>query len=211
VAGPQHNTNPYNTQATTQGNDSVSDDVDFVPWMIHGTLASGWNIFSTPIAADAATNTVAEALDFWGSDSSLVTAAYEFDSSTQTWATPTTLSPLEAVYLSDTATIDVLISDSNNAPPARTMHVGWNLVGPAELYNKLVDESLNSAYWGTGQTSLIGYNHVISPSIHQSVWTYLRDGTNTNKNFVPTEGYWVFMVNQATLGGFTYTPVTPLP
>lgn len=211
VAGPQHSTNPYNTEAVTQGNDTVSNDVDFAPWMIHDTLSSGWNIFSTPIAADAATNTVAEALNFWGSDSSLVTAAYYFNSATQTWAAPSTLSPLQAVYLnlSSSATIDILISDSNNAPPARTMHVGWNLVGPAELYDTDVDNALNSAYWGTGQTSLIGYNHVISPSIHQTTWTYLRDAGYVDEDFVPTEGYWVFMVNQGMLGGFTYTPIVP--
>jgi len=216
VAGPQHATNPYNTEAASQSNDSVSDDVDFLPWMIHDTLVSGWNIWSTPIAAatgasgEPDTNTVAEALDFWTADSTKVTDAYYFDSSTQAWAVPTSLTPLQAVYLklSASATIDVCVSDNNYAPPGRTMHLGWNLVGTADWDDyKLVDAALLSAYYGTGAVNLIGYQYVISPSIHQTSWTFTRDGTTTNKDFVPTCGYWVYMVNQGVLNGFTYTPI----
>jgi len=218
VAGPQHGTNPYDTEAGNQGNDTVSNDVDFLPWMIHDTLASGWNIWSTPIAAatgqagEPDTNSVDEALDFWGADSTKVTDAYYFDSSSQAWATPTSLTPLQAVYLklSDTATIDVCVSDSNYAPPGRTMHLGWNLVGTADWDDyKLVDQALLSAEFGTGAVNLIGYQYVMSPSIHQTSWTFTRGDTATTEYFVPTEGYWVYMVNQGVLNGFTYTPIIP--
>ena len=77
------------------------------------------------------------------------------------------------------------------------MYQGWNLVGPAQLYDMPVEDA-----------DLVGYSHVISPGIHQTYWTYLRDESTTDKNFVPTEGYWVYMVNQGTLAGFTSTPIT---
>ncbi len=217
VAGPVHTDNPYNTEAGNQVNDSVSDDVDFLPWMIHDTLVSGWNIWSTPIAAatgyegEPDTNTVEEALDFWTADSSKVIDAYCFNSATQAWVVPTSLTPLQAVYLnlSASATIDVCVSDSNYAPPGRTMHLGWNLVGTADWDDdKLVDAALLSAEYGTGAVNLIGYQYVISPSIHQTSWTFTRGVTTaTDEYFIPTEGYWVYMVNQGVLNGFTYTPI----
>ena len=220
VAGPDYSTNPYQTEANLQGNDSVSADVDYLPWMIHDTLVAGWNIWSTPIAAatgyedEPDTNTVAEALDFWGADASKVIDAYYFNSATQLWAVPTSLTPLQAVYLnlSASATIDVCVSDSNYAPPGRTMHLGWNLVGPAELEDMHVDTALAAAEYGTGTVNLIGYQYVMSPSIHQATWTFtLGDTYEAGEDFVPTEGYWVYMVNQGVLNGFTYTPITLLP
>jgi hypothetical protein len=181
--------------------------------MIHDTLVAGWNIWSTPIAAatglagEPDTNTIAEALDFWGADSTKVTDAYCFDSATQAWAIASTLTPLQAVYLklSASATIDVCVSDSNYAPPGRTMHLGWNLVGPAELDDMATEDALLAAYYGTGAVNLIGYQYVISPSIHQDSWTFVRGGESAT--MYPTEGYWVYMVNQGILNGFTNTPI----
>lgn len=215
VAGPSHAKNPYNTPTT---GDVVSDNVDYLPWMIHDTLVTGWNIWSTPIAAatgqagEPDTNTIAEALDFWGADYTKVTDAYYFNSATQLWAVPTSLTPLQAVYLklSSAATIDVCVSDSNYAPPGRTMHLGWNLVGPAELEDMYVEDALITALWGTGQVNLIGYQYVISPSVNQASWTFMR-GDGPTEEFIPTEGYWVWMVNQGTLAGFTYTPIVEVP
>jgi len=219
VAGPQHSKNPYDTEATSQSNDSVSDDVDFTPWMIHDTLVTGWNIWSTPVAAatgasgEPDTNTITEALDFWTSDSSKVTLAYYFNASSQAWAVATSLTPMQAVYLklSSAATIDVCVSDSNSTPASRTMYAGWNLVGPAAFGSMQVDTALVAAYSGSGQTSLIGYQYAISPSVNQASWSYARDASGSGKNLLPTDGYWVYMVNQGLLNGFTYTPFTRLP
>ncbi len=209
VAGPTHTKNPYNTPTT---GDAVSDDVDYLPWMIHTSLASGWNIYSTPIASGTSTDTISEALDLWVSDSTKVTAAYYFDASTPIWVVATSLTPLVPVYLnmSGAATIDVCYSTSNNAPPSMTMYQGWNLVGPAQLYDMDVDDALISALYGTGAANLVGYSQVVSPGIQQTAtWTFIRGETPTEEVFIPTEGYWVFMVNQGMLGGFTYTPITP--
>jgi len=37
------------------------------------------------------------------------------------------------------------------------------------------------------------------------MWTDLRD--NIGYYMYPTKGYWVLMVNDGTLGGFTETPI----
>lgn len=211
------NKNPYFDEAATASADTVSTNVDFTPWMMHTSLASGWNIYSTPIASGTSTDTISEALNFWGADSGSFEVGWYFDGATQNWVQvldTTPLQPMQAVYLNMTAaaTIDVLMSTSNTAPPAITMSQSWNLVGPAQMYTANVTDSLNSAYFGTGAANLVGYSQVLSPSINQSAaWTFIRDGTVTNEDFIPTEGFWVYMVNQGTLGGFTYTPITPLP
>lgn len=210
VAGPQHSTNPYNTEATAAGSDNVTDNVDYLPWMIHTKLQEGWNIYSTPIAPDASSNTIDKALDLWGSSSGDKLIAYYYNTETQYWDEPSSLTPLQAVYIkmAAAATIDVVVSSEATFPPSTDMHVGWNLVGPAELGKRPVDIALEDAFWGTGVAAdLQGYSKALSPPLHQSNWTYLRGGDNKDKYFVPTEAYWVLMVNQGILGGVTTTPI----
>jgi hypothetical protein len=206
--------NPYYVQAAAAGAADCSLNVDFLPWMNHHTLGGSWYIYSTPIAADASTNTITEALDFWGSDSGNVTAAYYYNGNAQAWATATSLTPMVPVYLnlSASSTIDVLVSATNTAPPSMTMYQGWNLVGPAQLYEMTEVDTMLGAYEGTGEAGLVGYTQIISPSIgnQTDAWVYIR-GAGTAKNMIPTEGYWVYMANQGTLGGFTYTPIAELP
>ena len=210
AAGPNILTNPYDTYAGSIND--VSANVDYIPWLIHTTLvANEWNIYSTPIALDSSCDTLAEALAVWGS--SHVDAAWYYDSSGTTphWAVASSLTPLQAIYLHTTAadTIDVWFGSSYTAPPSRVMYQGWNLVGPAELYQMYVNGALLSAYYGTSSTQTIdGYSQAISPAVNQTYWTYLRGEQSLPKNFVPTNGYWVYMVNQGTLGGFTSTPIT---
>ena len=204
--------NPYKAEAVTASAETVSTNVDFTPWMMHTSLVSGWNIYSTPIASGTSTDTISEALNFWGTGTA--TAAYYFNGSSQAWVVATSLTPLVPVYLnmSAAATIDVLMSTSNTAPPARKMYQGWNLVGPAQMYPMTEVSTMISAYQATGQASLVGYTQIISPSIgnQAAAWTYIRN-VSTAEYMLPTEGYWVYMANQGTLGGFTYTPITPLP
>jgi len=188
--------------------------VDYLPWMIHTELASGWNIYSTPIAPDASSNTIDKALDLWGSSSGDKLIAYYYNGETQYWDEPTSLTPLQAVYIkmAAAATIDVVVSSEATFPPSTVMHVGWNLVGPAELDESLVNIALADAYLGTGVAAdLQGYRKALSPPLHQPNWTYLRDEVTTDKYFIPTEGYWVLMVNQGILGGVTTTPIYEVP
>jgi len=216
--------NPYYVQADTADAAKVTTGVDFIPWMIHADLVSGWNIWSTPIASGTATNTITEALDLlWTSgttDSTKFVIGYYFDSSAspQEWVEvtlATSVTPLQAVYLnmSAAATIDVCISTSYTAPPSQTAYAGWNLIGLAELYSMDAEDALASAYYVAGANN-IGYSQVVSPGLGQTVWSAMRGAlidTASNQLMLPTEGYWVNMVNQGTLAGFTSTPITELP
>jgi len=205
--------NPYNAQAEIAGADTCTVGVDFVPWMIHTDLASGWNIYSTPIACGDTTDTITEALDLWTDDTAL--AAYYFDGSSQAFLVPTSLTPLQAVYLdmSAAATIDVISSTLNIAPPSQTMYAGWNLIGLAELHGMPAEDAIASAYFVAGANN-IGYSQVVSPGLGQTAWSGVRGAaidTGSELPMLPTEGYWVNMVNQGTLAGFTSTPITLLP
>ena len=214
VAGPQHNTNPYNTEAGNQGSDNVSDDVDFLPWMLHTELVSGWNIYSTPLAPGAASDTVGEALDLWGSGTDNYTIGYYFDGANWVQVLDTTpLQPMQAVYLKMTAaaTVDVAVSAEYTSPPQAVMSAGWNLIGPAALEEMQVDVALLSALYGAGAPDLWGYSQVHSPALHQTLWTFQRGDDGAGINLIPTEGYWVHMVNAGLLAGFTSTPIAPLP
>ncbi len=213
VAGPTIGTNPYD--GPTAG-DSVSANVDYLPWMIHTSLVSGWNIYSTPIAPGAASNTVEKALDLWGSGTDNFTIGWYFNGATQDWVqvvSATALQPMQAVYLKMTAaaTIDVVLSAEYTSPPQVVMGAGWNLVGPAQMYTANVTASLNSAYFGTGAPDLWGYSQAYSPALHQTLWTFQRGDTYVDEDFIPTEGYWVHMVNPGLLAGFTSTPITEVP
>ena len=70
-----------------------------------------------------------------------------------------------------------------------------------------VDQALTDIYKVPGD--LLGYSKVVSPAgINQTAdWIYLRDATATGINMRIGEGYWVFMINPGTLGGFTMTPL----
>ncbi len=213
AAGPSIESNPY--YSYTEG-DSVSSGVTYIPWLIHTELAEDWNIWSVPIAPAANCDTVNEALDLWGADSGKKLIAYYFDSSAspQAWAEADNITPLQAIYvkMSEAGTIDVCFSTNATSPPLKAMKVGWNLVGLAELYPMDAPEALLDAYWGTGvATNLPGYSKAISPSLNGVYWTYLRLADGFAAYMLPTKGYWVFMVNDGVLGGFTSTPITEVP
>ena len=204
AAGPSIATNPYS--ANTSG-DSVSANVLYIPWLIQGELNAGWNIWSSPIYPDEDTMEelfVAPLLEAGMEEA----AAYWFDSTTQLWSPPWEGEPtlLDAWYfkLEEAATVRYIISNEAIFPAQKAMKVGWNLIGLAELYEMDVVSALGDVYVVTGD--LVGYSKVISPSLNGVLWTHLRDGASP-PNMLPTKGYWVFMVNDGVLGGFTSTPI----
>jgi len=194
IAGPSISTNPYNSET---GGQIVSGNVDYMPWLIRVDLATGWNIVSDPIASES----VAEA------GPAPIVAVYWFDSSTQLWGTdPGLAGPLDAVYYKVSAPISFIYAPSSELtmPSQKAMKVGWNFVGLAQLYSMNADVALTDVYEVTG--GLVGYSKVISPSLNGASWTYLRDG-GVGPNMLPLKGYWVFMVNDGVLGGWTDTPI----
>ena len=97
--------------------------------------------------------------------------------------------------------------DEVTYPSQKAMKVGWYFIGLAELYEMYAEDALQDAYFGTGGlTFIIGYSKAISPSLNGELWTYLSD-SGSGPYMYPTKGYWVFMVNNGTLGGFTSTPM----
>ncbi|MCK4724053.1 MAG: right-handed parallel beta-helix repeat-containing protein, partial [Dehalococcoidia bacterium] len=213
AAGPEITTNPYDAHNAEA--DSVTTNVDYIPWMIHTELDSGWNVYSTPIAPDTATDTIGKALDLWtveGSGNLGLAYYYGYDSKeeTQAWISAnadTALTPLQAVYLNMTAaaTIDVVFSTSYSEIPSKTMYADWNLIGLAELYDMGAEGALASAYYVAGANN-IGYSQVVSPATGQTGWINSRgaaiDTSIGSEKMLPCLGYWVYMINSGgTLAG----------
>jgi len=208
IAGPDTSTkttlhNPYEGWA---GN-AVSDYVDYIPWLIRTDLVvdfEGWNIVSFPIWVEEEEEPSPEPAEIVG--------IYYFDSFTQYWgADPYEANPLDAYYVKVTAPISFIypVSSEVTFPSQKEMKVGWNFVGLAELYEMEASEALLDAYYGTGEAELFGYTKVISPSLNGVSWTFLRPAIMkaSSPDMLPTKGYWVFMVNDGVLGGFTSTPI----
>jgi len=202
IAGPSIYTNPYESNG-----DTVTSDAAYIPWLIQSDLAADWNIWSPPIAPDE---------DSWlQMQAELVEDGivdiYYFDSAAQLWGTdPDDAGPLDALYIKMPAEsrIRYCISDEATYPGQKDMAMGWNLIGVTELYEMYPEDVLFDAYWATGQPDRIGYSRVVSPLLNGDYWTnYQRDGEGEPVDMYPTKGYWVFMLNDGILGGFSSTPI----
>jgi hypothetical protein len=208
VAGPYDDgsdsyVNPYNN--ITDG-DEIYGYIDYIPWLVQSELTAGWNIWSRPVAADEAS--WAELLAAFDG----APAAYFFNSETQYWDSPANAGPLDAFYfkMAEATTIRYCINSEAVFPSQKAMKMGWNLVGLAELHEMEASEALLDAYWGTGVAEdLTGYSKVISLSLNGEFWNFLRPAIMKGPSpyMLPCKGYWVFMVNDGTLGGFTTTPI----
>jgi hypothetical protein len=186
--------------------------------MVH--LNTGWNIFSTPIALDPACDT-------WGEYKALgnglnvhaTSPAYSFNSQTQAWVPLTSdyfLKPCDAIYVR-MASPDVapILYSPNVSVPSKQLYSGWNLVGLAylgDIPGLKASEALVSVEEVTG--GLTGYKLVVSPPMNQPSWIYTGgaiadwngQGNPPSGWMLNTYGYWVFMLNDGTLAGFTFTP-----
>ena len=191
-------------------------------------LTKGWNIWSTPIALDAAADTWGE-YKALGTDLDLASGSsvYYFNGSTQAWASVTdnyTLTPCDAIYVKVASTEEapILFSPSTSAP-SKTVYVGWNLVSasyiddmdtPYVLNGVAPETALASVYYVPGPYN-IGYSQVVSPATGQTGWINSRgaaiDTSIGSAVMLPCKGYWVYMTNGGgTLAGAVFTPVSPL-
>jgi len=202
--------------------------------MVH--LDTGWNIVSTPIALDPGDTTypganTGEKLEALGDgiNADPTSPVYRFDAEHQIYEAISgseVIQPCEAYYIKMVSPdiLPVLFSPETSAPPTKDLYAGWNLVGLAWLpmeegvYGLPVNQALKSVETVTGD--LIGYAQVVSPPANQYPWIYTGDTSQINSNplwethenlegyMLPTKGYWVFMINDGTLAGFTFTPMS---
>ena len=233
VSGPEEgNNNPGGV------GDKVEGNIAYQPWLTRGfqtalddniayfgysmvSVSVGWNIISTPVALDPACDTWGEYVALGdGLDVHDVNPAYSFNGQTQAWVALTSgynLKSCDAVYvrMSSADTAPVLYSPSVSVA-SKQLYSGWNLVGLAYLDGAglKADEALVSVSEVSG--GLTGYKLAISPSVNQSAWIYTGgaiddwdgEGQAPDGWMLRTYGYWVFMLNDGTLGGFTFTPMS---
>ena len=153
--------------------------------------------------------------------------AYRFDAENQAWVGLTsddTLDPCDAIYvrMAEPDIAPILYSPDVSVP-SKELYAGWNLVSLAwlpstEIYGMPADEALVTVEEVSG--GFTGYKLVVSPGMspNESTWIYIAGGPIdpwTDPELPPpdgwmitTSGYWVFMLNDGTLAGFTFTPVS---
>jgi len=155
--------------------------------------------------------------------------AYRFDGQTQGWialSSNDTLEPCDAIYVrmasDDRAPI---LFSPNVSVPSKELYSGWNLVGLAWLppsreavYGMPANHALVTVEEVAG--GLTGYKLVVSPGVnaHDRPWIYIAgcpiepwtdpDLPRPAGWMKPTSGYWVFMLNDGTLAGFIFTPIS---
>jgi large repetitive protein len=169
-------------------------------------LISGWNTFSTPISLVSSNDTINVIMSGANFD-----IAYRFDAQTQAWVILTgdyQLVPCEAIFIHmiSPATITLHINPNLTSPYTKRLYAGWNMISMSSLSNMPVNQALASISQVTG--GLVGYAIALSPTLgNQGGWSYTQGQTVTNQIMETAKGYWVFMVNEGVLAGFTSTPV----
>jgi uncharacterized repeat protein (TIGR02543 family) len=212
--------NSAGTFITMNGDYSITANFSPMVWTIH--MCEGWNVISTPIALDPS-------MDTWGEFSATLdldpgALTYYFDGVDQKWKQVLAdyqIKPCDAIYvkMASEDTLDIIPSPEPSAPTKR-LYTGWNLVGLAYLPfedgapgGMKTSEALVSVEVVNG--GLTGYVIVVSPPICQPPWVYMGgeiadwDGQHPPPAswMLIGRGYWVFMLNDGTLAGFTFTPL----
>jgi len=232
ISGPEHEV-PFEAEVWPKNpggiGDTVSDQVNYEPWltrpfetvladniayfgfpMVH--LNTGWNIFSTPVALDPDCDTWGDYLTL--GDSLAVDPlanAYYFDGQNQRFEQVLgdyPLNPCDAIYVKMTEPdIAAILCSPGTSVPSKDLYAGWNLVSLALLDEQTMPVSLALSTVGTVTGDMTGWDLVVSPPVNQAPWMEVR-GTEDGYNMEITEGYWVFMINDGTLAGFTFTPMS---
>ncbi len=174
-------------------------------------LHPGWNTLSVPIRLHSSMDTWGELVARSGLSYQL---AYRWDGTAFQLVDPAyMLTPLDALYvlMNTTGTVEIVPYEGLSAAPSKTLTPGWNFVGSAFLDTQMpVTEALKTAFFVPNNLPntlpLWGYAQVVSPASNAFTWTYVRDAPVV-PSMLLGEGYWVYMVNGGTLGGFTTTPL----
>ena len=190
---------------------SSSSDLIINSLRLNVNLVKGWNTLSTPASLD--NNTIGEIMA-----GSSYARGFSFDAQQQLWVKLNdnyTLNPGDSIYvfMDSDDSVTLITSAALNPPTTRELKAGWNLVGLANLSALKANEAMLSAADVRG--GLAGYSQVISQTMgSQEGWVYVKgqivsDGPQGWMQ--PYLGYWVFMVNDGVLAGFTATPLSAMP
>jgi len=171
-------------------------------------LVTGWNTFSTPILLHPCWDTWGELGALAGLD---VKVVYYFDVDTGYWAQALDadqILPLEGYYikLGSAGSIPIVPNPNAEPPPTKMLSSGLNLIGLASLVDMDLDEALITIFEAPG--GFIGYTQVISPTINApGDWIYIRG--DAAPVLEVSKAYWVVMLSDDALYGFTATPLSP--
>jgi len=161
------------------------------------SLSTGWNTLSTPAKLMSSVDALNELVPAG------VTIAYKYDS-VSGWVQVTTdvLNPCDAFYvkMSSAQTVLLQVDGGTTWVPSKDLAAGWNMIGLASLTTKTDVQATASVYGSFGQ--------LVSPSMNAAEWVYVS-GAATANSLAVGEGYWIFMTEAATLGGFTLCPIAP--
>jgi len=207
----------YNYWGSPAGPGSaVTGDVTCSPWLhksqaecvtvsypaLSVSLSTGWNTLSTPAKLISTADTVADLVP-----SGMVIAywydATDADADGAYWELAAThvLNPCDAVYIKMSSTQTVLFQIDGSATwvPSKDLAAGWNMIGLAKLEKEGAHDAVASV---SGS-----YAQVVSPSMNESEWVFVTG--EVGPDMLVGEGYWIFMKEAATLGGFTLCPIAP--
>jgi len=217
VTGPSSGTGAKASTAVGSG-DAVSVKVTYSPWLhksqsecvtasypaLTVSLSVGWNTLSAPAKLISTADTVGELVP-----SGITYVAYWYNTDTANWdlAANHPLNPCDAIYIRMESATDVLFQIDGAATwvPSQGLDAGWNMIGLANLEDKDVSDAVASA----GSS----YAQVASPSMNTNEWVHISgqdyDPLIDEPAMVVGEGYWIFMKEIATLGGFILCPIVP--
>jgi hypothetical protein len=181
------------------------------PFEYGTTLCEGWNTLSTPVKLASGANTLGDCVD-----PTLILQAYRWNGATQTWVpvfNTYALKPLEGLYVKvSAATIaHFLPSPDPSGPPTLQVYSKWNLVAVAPAIGAngaLIEMEIWEALAGVDVTSTgnPGWVVAVSPPLCQEGWV-VTSWTWMSPELVPCKAFFVYLMNQGTLPGYSTTPV----
>jgi len=230
ISGPQHETtNPGGT------GDSVSDDVNYVPWLTRDfqtvlddniayfgipmvQLNTGWNTFSTPIALDPACATwgsykeLGDGLSLYNPGGEYVNAYYFLNNGEDQGFVEVgdnyRLKPCDAIYVQMAAPdIAAILFSPATSVPTKELYAGWNLVSLALEGQETMSVRTALTTVSTVTGDLTGWELAVSPPLNPDPWMRVNRLLSPKHQMETTRGYWVFMINDGTLAGFSMTPI----
>jgi len=168
-------------------------------------LNKGWNILSIPLKLELGQDSLGQIV----SPDSIV-LAYRYDNATNNWAelnATASLAPMDSICINMKNSYNALLHPSTtiSGPYTRTLPKGWNMIGPALDISSPTDNNM----FASRVLKSLGakFSQAVSQRMgYQVPWTFVP-GDEQSPTMYPGEGYWVYMLEDASLAGYSMTPV----